>query len=1035
VRRLIAQLEPSNPPKPEEIRNAARFLYTQDNANGTCHDLANVVSAVQTTPRIMPLCFSDGLFISVVSGPNQDKTSGMSSLLLLSSSFDRNLANAMGQVEGKEGRNLMVTGLLGPQADTDLFINWARGHQTPGEDPFVNGEVTAAEVNGIQGQGLMSEVKHYTGHNGTADNHKIDIQDQAFHEILLPPYEGGLMKGGAAAIMCAYDILRNTSPNLSNGVDTLTFPSPYGKETTKTWPLNEYHYACENPFLLTYTLRNLWGFKGIVGSDYGAVHSTNSFAQGLTREDPSATYLGVTNPKGEQGIDASGSTCADQSGKPVACSVPGAVHVAGIPGTGCSSKGCGLADAVIHGLIPLSVFNQALAEALYQEERFGILGCDNSSANCANPGGIDGDRSGTAPLKDGPTSGAPVLGTKHGDSAILEKVAEEGGILLKNEQQALPIKKADLDKGIAIIGPGAEYLIANPNNEGSAGLAERNAINPLEQLEALSGKASAFTYTPAGAPTGIAASCGELSSFSAAPSAAPTGVCGSASGLQRSSGIAADKLQADKVDAAIDFTAVSSQGQLGGGKVYRWEGWLYVPKEDTYTFRVQHSSSVDNDKVGFFLDGEEKTLSSAISFYQGQYYGSKSVDVSPTNAGFIEKGLLNRQCSVPAKKNANSMAMPGPDDQGGAGGGPGGGGPGGPGGFGGVKAKPVVRCSETPTVGWHKIALTFDTTDLTSEDKVSIRFALSRTQGDIEAAANAAAAKAMAIVFVNDQGRNVTIPFRADSDVTVSSLPKEQIALVNAVAAKNPNTVVVLNTGTPIVLKAWIDNPNVKAVLNMWHTGQEGGTATARLLLGQANPSGHSPMTWPLNNSDTIEGYDQPRGLYERDTPGKHPERLNGGPDGSASWTQGIYSGYRYYDQLQIPVQFPFGYGLSYTSFAYSNLKAVLNADGSMNVDFDLKNTGAADGADVVQVYVGSGPQVKGVQQAVRTLRGFDRVELKTGETKHVTIKLEPRSFQYWNESAQKWVTNPGERTIFVGDANAIDHLPLTARVDVKGMK
>jgi beta-glucosidase len=262
-------------------------------------------------------------------------------------------------------------------------------------------------------------------------------------------------------------------------------------------------------------------------------------------------------------------------------------------------------------------------------------------------------------------------------------------------------------------------------------------------------------------------------------------------------------------------------------------------------------------------------------------------------------------------------------------------------------------------------------------------------------------------------------------DVPVSSLPQEQIDLVNAVSQKNPNTVIVLNTGTPIVLKEIIDNPNVKAVLNMWHTGQEGGTAIARQLLGQANPSGHSPMTWPLNNHDTIEGYDQPRGLYDGDKPGKHPERLNGGPDGSANWTQGIYSGYRYYDQMQIPVQFPFGYGLSYTSFAFSNLKTTPNADGSMGVEFDVKNTGTVDGTEVAQVYVGPGPEVKGVQQAVRALRGFERVELKAGETRHVTIKLEPRSFQYWGEPVQKWVTNAGERTIFVGDADALDHLRL----------
>lgn len=103
-----------------------------------------------------------------------------------------------------------------------------------------------------------------------------------------------------------------------------------------------------------------------------------------------------------------------------------------------------------------------------------------------------------------------------------------------------------------------------------------------------------------------------------------------------------------------------------------------------------------------------------------------------------------------------------------------------------------------------------------------------------------------------------------------------------------------------------------------------------------------------------------------------------------------------------------------------------------MSVEFDLKNTGAVDGAEVAQVYAGPGPEAKGVQQAVRALRGFERVELKAGETRHVTIKLEPRLFQYWGERVQKGGTNAGERTIFVGDADALDHLPLSAKVEIK---
>jgi beta-glucosidase len=1026
VRSLIAQLEPSQPPTADQIRNAARFLYTQDGANRTCHNLANVVSAIKTTPSIMPLCFSDGLFISPLDGPNVGKSTGMSSLLLLGSSFDRKLANAMGQAEGREGRNLMVTGLLGPQADTDLFINWTRGHQTPGEDPFLNGEVTAAEVNGIQGQGLMAQVKHFTGHNGVALNHLIEFRDQALHEMILPPYEIGLQKGGASSIMCAYDIVRDMAQNLDYGIDDLTAPSPYLGAGLKTWPLNEAHYACENPFLQTYVLRDLWGFKGFVGSDYGAAHSTSAFLQGMTREDPSGQFLGITNPRGREAIDAGSSTCADSFGNPVTCTAPGAIHIAGIPGTGCPAKGCGLVEAVIHGLVPLSLFNQGLARVLYQEERFGLLGCDNGSTNCPNPGGIDGDRSGTAPLKDGPINGMPSLGTKDGDAAIVERVAEEGGVLLKNENHTLPINFDDLKGGIAVSGAGAEYLIANPNNEGSAGFTDRNAINPLQQLEALSGQPSAFTFTPTGAPTGSPVACNLLSSAPIqrrAPAAAPSAACDAKSGLQRLIGIAADRLKAGEVDRTLDFTAESPQGQLAGGEIYRWEGWLYVPRMDTYSFRIQHSVDVDDAKISFSVDGSEKTLRNAVSFYQGQYYGTKSVEVSLTNAGYTEKGLRNRQCSIPLKPLATAFPGASPDE-----------GIPAPSGFPGFPPPapaPIVRCTETPEVGWHKIALTIDATDLSREAKVSFRFAVSRKHGDIEDAAEAAKGKAMAIVFVNDQGRKVTSTFLVESDAEVSSLPAEQIELINAVAAVNPNTVVVLNTGTPIVLKEWINNPNVKALLNMWQTGQEGGTATARLLLGQANPSGHSPMTWPLNNHDTIEGYDQPHGLYDGDTAGRHPERLNGLPDGASRQTEGIYSGYRFYDQLQIPVQFPFGFGLSYTNFTFSNLKTMPNADGSLNAEFDVKNTGAVSGAEVAQVYVGPGPAMKGMQQAVRALRGFERVNLNPGETRHLSIQLDVRSFQCWSETAQKWVTNPGERSIYIGDADSIEHLPLVAKVQI----
>ena len=1002
---LIQQLEPHSPPTLSELTTASRLLSTQggtyahpEGSNPTCHNLANVNVNVATTPRIMPLCFSDGLGINVDSGPNVGLTTGLPSMLMLASSFDRQLANAMGQVEGREGRNLMVTGLLGPQADTDVFVNWGRGHHTPGEDPFLNGVISAAQINGIQGQGLMSQVKHFAVYFGTGGN-STDVQDQALHEILLTPYEVALKEGGASSIMCSYQKFRDTSQYLNKGVNVLTQPSPFLGSSTQTWPLNETHFACENPLLATYVLRNLWGSKVFVASDYGAVHSSSAFLQGDDHEDPTERYFGGINPEGDEGRDdlgmaPSSSTCSDANGKNIACGEPGAMHVAGIPGPGCPATGCSVANAVANGTIPLPVFNQALARVLYQEERFGLLGCDNSAADCRNPGGIGSDRSGLAPLADGPANGSPELGTRNGDAAISEKVAEEGALLLKNDARTLPITADDLKGGIAVSGAGAEYLVANPNNEGAAGFPDRNAINALQQLQLLSSTPSAFTYTPANSPTGQPVPCNVLSSLpsnATPPSAAPGTTCDTRSGLQRSSGRTVDTIANDRIDKEVNYSSVSPDAQLAGGKIYRWDGWIYVPTKDSYVFRVQHSVALADAQVTFTLDNSQKTLVDAASFYQGQYYGNMSVVVSPTNAGYIEKGLRNRQCALPQEKQARS-------------------------------SQPLVKCSESPSIGWHRVTLTLDSTGLPATSSLSFRFAVSRMDGDIQDAAAAAEGKALALVFVDDQGRN-TVP----SKPAVSSLSAVSVRLIKAVAARNPNTVVVLNIGTPVIVSEWVNDSHVKAVLNMWHSGQEGGTAIARLLLGQANPSGHATVTWPKYETDTIEGYNQPRGLYPGDTTGSHLERVNGDGNTPSVESQGIYSGYRYYDMLGVPVQFPFGYGLSYTTFKFAALTLQPEKDGTVDVTFAVTNSGRVAGAAVPQVYVGPGPAVDGVQQSLRSLRGFDRVYLEPGESRQVTINLDERSFQYWSEPSQQWVTNFGSRTIYVGDADEPSSLPLSA--------
>jgi beta-glucosidase len=259
-------------------------------------------------------------------------------LMGLGSTFDRSLGNAWGQTAGTESRAFMVTGLFGPQTDLDRLPNWGRNLTTTGEDPYLSQELVAAQINGMQGVGAMSQMKHFAVYNGQNQNLNTDIQDQPLHETYLTPYEGGFVDGKAAATMCSYQLFRDTSPYLPNTVSSITTPSPFSTGAAPTtWPLNESHFSCEQPLILTYILRDLWGSQAFVGSDYPATHSTSAILQGEDQEMPTqAGFFSATHvlTAGQQ-TDPTGSTCADATGAAVSCSSPAAIHVGGFPGAGC----------------------------------------------------------------------------------------------------------------------------------------------------------------------------------------------------------------------------------------------------------------------------------------------------------------------------------------------------------------------------------------------------------------------------------------------------------------------------------------------------------------------------------------------------------------------------------------------------------------------------------------------------------------------------------------------------------------------------
>ncbi len=236
---------------------------------------------------------------------------------------------------------------------------------------------------------------------------------------------------------------------------------------------------------------------------------------------------------------------------------------------------------------------------------------------------------------------------------------------------------------------------------------------------------------------------------------------------------------------------------------------------------------------------------------------------------------------------------------------------------------------------------------------------------------------------------------RADMDLTA-----QQIALIKAVSAVQPNCVVVLNNGSPVAMGDWLDG--VGAVVEAWMMGQAGGGAIADVLFGRVNPSGKLAETFPARLEETPAYLHWP------------------GDNGQVHYGEGMYIGYRYYDARKLPTQFPFGYGLSYTTFAYSNLELsshhFRDVDGVV-VSLDVTNTGAVAGKEIVQVYVHD--RVSVLARPPKELKGFAKVALEPGETRTVSIPLNARAFAFYHPGHGQWVTEDGEFDILVGASSA----------------
>jgi beta-glucosidase len=265
---------------------------------------------------------------------------------------------------------------------------------------------------------------------------------------------------------------------------------------------------------------------------------------------------------------------------------------------------------------------------------------------------------------------------------------------------------------------------------------------------------------------------------------------------------------------------------------------------------------------------------------------------------------------------------------------------------------------------------------------------------DIDAAAAAAQKAQVAIVMVGDD--------EGEDHDHVLALPEKQNQLIAAVAAANPKTIVILKSGSA-VLMPWIGA--VPSVLEAWYPGEEDGNAVADVLFGDSDPGGRLPITFPVRAEDTLAS-----------NPDQYP-----GQNGIVHYSEGLSVGYRGYQEKKVKPLFPFGFGLSYTQFRYSALtisQAGSRSVPQVEVTFQVTNTGSRTGSDVPQVYIGF-PHIEEGDEPPLQLKAFEKVDLRQGESKTIHLLLDKSAFSWWSEQSGQWKIASGTFVIALGASSA----------------
>ncbi len=744
----------------------------------------------------------------------------------IGASFNPELVKEEAAAIGKECRAKGIGMLLGPAVNINRDPLGARFFEYYTEDPYLDAQLTASFVQGIQSQHVSACVKHFVCNNRdwNRNDYMSIVDKRTLHEIYFPAFKAGVKEGHTLGIMTA-----------ANGVN------------------NE--FCSDSHYLLTDVLKDTWGFKGFVITDWLGTRSTKKAA---------FAGLDISMPYSENSL----------FGKP-------------------------LLTAVQTGEVPIKVIDDKVRRILQVMEWAGNL----------DKGGIKATNSFDT--------------TSHEEIAL--KAAEEGLVLLKNNNKVLPLDRKKIKK-ILVLGPNANKRFCVIGLGGSSWVDSPDEVTVLKGIKDLAGPSVKVKYF----------SANELGGFQQ---------------------IDSKYLKTD--DGKNGFTAKYYNGEISDKPVitrfeknvdFNWEMRSPdIEKINSDNFSAQFTTQIIPPITGTYVL-RVKADDNAWIFVDRQ--GGAPIAVSDKNKGIGEATATVQM----------------------------------------VKGEPFF--------------IRIDYHENTGDASCFLDWQMPKDKSIIEKETKSLDKEVMdadAVVFVGGIDHSLDSEGRDRLNI---DFPKSQQDIINHISKINPRTIVVLVNGSPLKLGGWINN--VPSVLEAWYGGSRAGTAVAKALFGDIDPSGRLPFTWPKRLKDS-------------------PSHAIGSENKDfVYYKEGIMEGYRYYLTKNVKPEFPFGYGLSYTNFKYTKLNIVQKKD-RIIASVELKNTGKRYGAEVVQLYIHA--ENSKVERALRELKGFQKVFLKPGETKEIALTLSPIDFAFYDVNKKAWHVEEGKYDIQIGSSCA--DIKLSQQVDM----